>query len=109
MTTTRTPQAGPAMVLAQLLTEHPELPHLEWGLYPDGLLRGALFGDTDVRGVLGAYQEVLGGTVHATRYEHAGAVRYREYLTVTWRDVQLTLCVSGPAAVLTETALGVAA
>jgi hypothetical protein len=102
---TPNPQAGPALALAQLLTEHPELPRLNWSITKDGHLSGSSFrDDEDVRPVIAAHQHVMGGRVGELRYvpKDTGAEAYTSYLMATWRDVRFHLSVGCPVSALVE-------
>jgi len=105
VSTHRNPQAGPAIALAQLTQENPSLPGLMWTIHPDGYLSGtAQEKDVDVRPVLPAYQQVMGGHVDELRYvrEGTGELRYSAVLVVTWRDVRFYLSAACPARLTAE-------
>lgn len=94
MTTNRNPQASPAVVLGQLLTEHPELHQLIWGLSPDGGLFGSDMNvHEDARPLMAAFEAVLGGAAHGHWYTAPsdGEERFSSWLPTTWRDVKLNV------------------
>ena len=94
ITAAQHPQHGPALALAALLTEHPELPPLHWSITDDGVLRGSGHGP-DQRGTIGAYVTVLGGTPlppSLFNFQHRQLVS--EVLFTTWRDIPVTLALT---------------
>jgi hypothetical protein len=108
----RNPQTAPAVALAQLTHENPNLPGLMWTIHPDGYLSGARHeNNIDVRPVLAAYQQVLGGAISETQYvrEGTGEERYAASLAVTWRDVPFYLSTGCPARLVLAQVAGVAA
>ncbi|MFF4662002.1 hypothetical protein [Streptomyces sp. NPDC001282] len=85
------PQLGAATALVQLLTENPHLPLLDWTLPEDG---GPLVGvivnpSVDMRPVVGAYAEVLGGEVRELEFVGSEGRMYSASLYVTWRDARI--------------------
>ncbi|MEU3219985.1 hypothetical protein [Streptomyces sp. NPDC006971] len=85
------PQLGAATALVQLLSENPHLPLLDWTLPEDG---GPLSGvvvnpGVDMRPVVGAYAEVLGGEVRELEFVGSAGLMYSASLFVTWRDVRI--------------------
>lgn len=93
------PQTGPATALAQLLTEHPELQRIRWSLEQDGMLLGtAMYLDVDVRPVMAAFAEVLGGTPYESTFtQDEDGERFSSYLSTVWRDVLLSVTLGCPA------------
>ncbi|MFJ8538101.1 hypothetical protein [Streptomyces sp. NPDC093591] len=91
-------QISAATALVQLLKEHPELPEAGWSIGSVITeLRG--FVHTDTMAALVAYQDVLGGDVHAANcYEHLGRTLRRHVLNAVWRDVPVEVVVSLPVA-----------
>ncbi|WP_413102280.1 hypothetical protein [Streptomyces sp. Inha503] len=91
------PQIAPATALGQLLSEHPELPPVEWTVpRTHGVLKGALFADDHPFEVLRAYADVFGGSIRpdtspGAEFESAGLVRRVHRLTTTWRDVPIVV------------------
>ncbi|WP_406444426.1 hypothetical protein OHB14_36410 [Streptomyces sp. NBC_01613] len=86
-------------MLVQLLTEHPELPEASWSISTViAELRGFVHADS-LAGLV-AYQDVLGGDVHAANcYEYLGQTLQRHVLNTVWRDVPVELVVALPVAV----------
>ncbi|MEU3282140.1 hypothetical protein [Streptomyces antibioticus] len=93
------PQTGPLTALAQLLSEHPELPPLDWSVTASGFLHGAWSGDEDVRPLIDAYAAVLGGEPSDYSYTRSGGRRAGFALKAVWRDISFDVWVSGPARV----------
>lgn len=90
MSTKRSSQRGPAVALAQLLSEHPELPAIRWELAADGHLSGlSMYMETDIRPVAAAYAAVLGG-VPDVRW-HEDTELCTAWLWTTWRDVPVSI------------------
>jgi hypothetical protein len=90
LSTKRSSQRGPAVALAQLLSEHPELPAIRWELAADGHLSGlSMYMEADVRPVAAAYAVVLGG-VPDTRW-HEDTELCTSWLYTTWRDVPVSI------------------
>lgn len=90
------PQIAPATVLAQLLTEHPDLPRLFWTISPDGWLSGSLYrDDVDARAAMARLVAVLGGTPDELRRDaeadETGTERFSTVLGATWRGVSFYL------------------
>lgn len=85
------PQTAPATALAQLLTENPQLPPLDWSLSKDGRLHGYISGPGDLSAVFDAYERVLGGGRGAVGFEFRGTRQIGHYLHTTWRDVPLSV------------------
>lgn len=104
-------QVGPALALAQLLTEHPELHKLRWSLSPDGHLSGShMTMAEDPRPAMAAYTAALGGT--AMEFWPMDASEHQMfsiYLPVTWRDVELSLWMGCPVALASREVAQVAA
>lgn len=97
--TVRNPQLGSALALAQLLTEHPELPIASWSIGPIlGDLHGHLHEESfaPVR----AYMAVLGGTIRgAKRNRRVGDHEVRtHWLSTVWRDVPVEVAFDLPVA-----------
>ncbi|MEV6102673.1 hypothetical protein [Nocardia sp. NPDC051981] len=85
------PQLGAATALVQLLAENPHLPLLDWTL-PEGggpLMGVVVNAGVDMRPVVGAYAEVLGGEVRELEFVGASGRMYSASLYVTWRDVRI--------------------
>lgn len=93
MKTKRNRQAGPAIALAQLISEFPHLQPLPWTLSADGLLMASsLRMEQDPRPLMAEYVEVLGGRPSESRHEvKPGDARFSSWLHVTWRDVELSI------------------
>lgn len=95
------PQLSAATALAQLLTEHPELPAATWSIGREtGTLRGTIHDDETPFESLGAYAHVLDGSIRAGfAFEvHRQELRSHE-LRATWRDVRVQVDVYVPLAV----------
>lgn len=107
MSTQVNPQAGPAIVLAQLLTEHPELHRLGWRLSPNGGLIGSdMRMDADPRPVMAEFIAVLGGKPLDVL---TSAGDFASWLPTAWRDVQVSISLGCPAGVLAPLVSAVAA
>ncbi|WP_435279271.1 hypothetical protein [Streptomyces sp. 1222.5] len=94
MATSSQTQLSAAIALCQLLQEHPELASARWSVERDGLLSGTvdLHAGYDIRDVLQAYADVLGGTVHANQFNSPGAgPSLSVSLYATWRDVKVNV------------------
>ncbi|WP_033307397.1 hypothetical protein RFN58_07190 [Streptomyces iakyrus] len=89
-------QISAATALVQLLAEHPHLPEASWSIGSVmAELRGFVHADS-LEG-LHAYQDVLGGDVHAANsYEHLGRTMRRHVLDTVWRDVPVEVVVAVP-------------
>ncbi|WP_326768586.1 hypothetical protein OG978_32345 [Streptomyces sp. NBC_01591] len=85
------PQLGAATALVQLLSENPHLPMLDWTLPEGGApLMGAIVdAGVDMRPVVAAYAEVLGGTIRELEFIGSAGLMYSASLYVTWRDVRI--------------------
>jgi hypothetical protein len=97
------PQRGPADALAELIRDHPELPHMFWTISPDGHLTGSAYGVEWVDPVAAEFVAVLGGVPYEHEYKGAsdGRVRPALHLNACWRDVEFHITVVGcPAPVL---------
>ncbi|MDT0381374.1 hypothetical protein RM572_21690 [Streptomyces sp. DSM 42041] len=86
-------QLAPALALAQLLREHPELPVAGWRVCA---MAPALLGDVQngasTLDDLHRFQQVLGGEVTARQSFTSGGQDLRSYgLVVCWRDVDVEL------------------
>lgn len=96
MTHEPNPQAGAALALVQLLTEHPELPRATWYVGDEsGDLHGHLHAEFDA---FTEYVHLLGGSVRAaknTRLVDGREVRSC-WLTAMWRDVPVTVAITLP-------------
>lgn len=89
-------QLSAATVLTQLLMEHPGLPEASWSI---GSVMAELHGfvHSDSLAGLVAYQDVIGGDVHAANcYEHLGRTMRRHVLNTVWRDVPVEVVVALP-------------
>lgn len=99
------PQLGAALALAELLKEHPELQAAAWRIERDGLLSGtvAYHSEQDLRPVMRAYADVLGGQVHE---DEVHPDRDEPQLALTlytrWRDVRINLWASCLLSALTD-------
>jgi hypothetical protein len=91
------PQHGPALALAQLLTEFPELPTLRWGIGPDGHLSGAAFELDDLQAAVTAFTTVLGGKASPSMHEKDGVSWMSVSFWPVWRDVQFYITLGGHA------------
>lgn len=96
---TNNTQLSAATALAQLLTEHPDLPTASWSIgsiLPD--LHGCVY---DGMEALAAYAEVLGGSVRAAQetFTLRGKQVRRHVLCARWRDVPVEVAVVLPVAV----------
>jgi hypothetical protein len=90
LSTKRSSQRGPAVALAQLLSEHPELPAIRWELAADGHLSGlSMYMEADIRPVMAEYAAVLGG-VPDTRW-HEDTELCTSWLFTRWRDVAVSI------------------
>lgn len=98
MTKLRSPQLGAAIALQQLLAEHPELQTAaSWRVDRDGLLSGTVAhrAEQDMRPVMRAYAEVLGGQVHEDVVrEDEDDARLSLSLYTMWRDVRVNVWAS---------------
>lgn len=97
--TSNSTQLSAATALAQLLTEHPELPNASWSIgsiIPD--LHGLVYGGMEP---FAAYAEVLGGSVRAAEetFTLRGRQVRRHVLSAVWRDVPVEVAVVLPVAV----------
>lgn len=102
MSKVASPQQSPATALAQLIAEHPELPHMFWTITPDGHLTGSTYGVDDAGSIVRQVAAVLGGAPYSHDYTGAsdGRVRPSQHLNTRWRDVEFHITVVGcPAAV----------
>lgn len=95
----RIPQLGPAVVLAQLISEHPELPPVEWNIrIHDGALHGVHYLADEPFELLRMYAEVLGGSIRPEPTENytSGTRGEREMheLSARWRDVRIVVRVA---------------
>ncbi|WP_263165460.1 hypothetical protein [Streptomyces sp. SCSIO ZS0520] len=104
----KVPQLAPAMALAQLLQEHPELPPVHWSVSSHGLLEGYVESDDPMAG-LAEYAALFGAEiVPAVRaFEHDGETLRSFEASTRWRDVPVRVKAIVPAAV--EAPLAVAA
>lgn len=85
------PQLGAATALVQLLSENSHLPLVDWSL-PDngGPLTGIVINDrVDMRPIIAAYAEVLGGEVSEFEFDGTAGRMYSASLFVLWRDVRI--------------------
>ncbi|MFD5564461.1 hypothetical protein [Kitasatospora griseola] len=107
------PQLGPMLALVELRKAHPHLVRLDWQLDEDGYLYGSAHSNlpnsphfgTDLRMVIGAYADALGGEVAAPfRTEHKGRTIVHQYLRVTWQDVKFYIAVYSNIAAYPELA-----
>lgn len=91
------PQHGPALALAELITEHPELPRLTWSMTSCGHLSGSKFDLPDVDAAARLFVAVLGGTPLVSRHVSARGVPQVSFrLWPVWRDVQVFITLGGP-------------
>lgn len=90
------PQIAPLIALGQLLTEHPELPRIDWSVNAHGFFTAHHSSDEDVRPVVEAYAAVLGGEPEHHEYSLDGRPRQCFTLRTVWRDVEFDLLVAGP-------------
>lgn len=97
-----------ATALAQLLTEHPELPLLHWTVAPSGWWSGSKYNGFDARAAMAAFVAVVGGTPHEMRRParegEPGEETFATVLNARWRDVDLYLSMGCDAALVAETA-----
>ncbi|MCZ4509909.1 hypothetical protein O3Q52_17240 [Streptomyces sp. ActVer] len=93
------PQLAPAMALAELLREYPELPPVDWQVSSTGFFSGTWTSDEDVRPLMDAYTAVLGGVAGSYSYSRNGRERRALQLRTMWRDVHFDLFMSCPASV----------
>lgn len=92
------PQAGPAIALAWLLTDHPDLLPLRWSVSPDGFLAGSAMDlPCDPRPLMDAFVAVLGGRPQ-TVWSADGSCS--SWLPTRWRDVELSVTLGCAAGVL---------
>lgn len=98
------PQLAPAMALAQLLQEHPELPAVDWQVSSTGFFSGTFTSDEDARPVAEAYAAVLGGEPLSYTYSRSGDVRQAFQLQTVWRDVRFDVWLSGSVSVAAQVA-----
>jgi hypothetical protein len=97
--TSNSTQLSAATALAQLLTEHPELPTAAWSIgsvIPD--LHGSVYDGIDS---IAAYADVLGGSISAAQetFTLRGRQVRRHVLSTVWRDVPVEVSVVLPVAV----------
>lgn len=107
---THNPQLTAARALVELLTQHPDLPHVAWHISDtDDALSGSVLG-ADNRALFAAYVSALGGEPHKpTTFDRQGRARVGEWLFTTWRNVPVSLSVSSDAAAYPELVEQVAA
>ncbi|PYC83426.1 hypothetical protein C7C46_08805 [Streptomyces tateyamensis] len=113
------PQSGPAIALAQLITEHPQLPMLNWTLHRKGNLRGALHRVTPAaameptaRDVLAAWAETLNAspTPPMTFWSSGDdQTLVAQHVLTTWRDVVVEIAIYAPLSEYPELLPAVAA
>lgn len=101
-TSSPNPQHGPALALLQLLTEHPELPTLRWGIGPDGHLSGAAFELDDLQATVDAFTRVLGGKASPSLHDKDGVTWMSVSFWPVWRDVQFYITRGGHAVASTQ-------
>lgn len=103
-----TSQLSAATALAQLLTEHPELPVLSWTVNPTGWWAGAKYDGFDARAAMAAFVAVVGGEPYEMRRpateDEPGEERFSTILNARWRDVGLYLSMGCDAALVAESA-----
>lgn len=97
---THNPQAGPARALLELLTEHPELPVMNWQILGNGALMGSLhgLGRADLDTEVAAWAEFLNTKASGVSYLFEQEMRSFRSLYATWRDIGLSLAFYAPAA-----------
>jgi hypothetical protein len=101
---THNPQRGPARALLEILTEHPELPALTWGITADGVLRGHVM-DIDATGAAHAWASMLGYNLDAPfGYRWNDADRALQSIHTMWRDVPVELTFHSDQPALTAVA-----
>lgn len=89
------PQRGPAVALAQLIIEHPELPVATWTVEDTGTLHGHLHSHSFDE--LDSYAALMGGSIRPGRdYEFRGQLMRPHRLAAMWRDVEVTVVVTLP-------------
>lgn len=94
----RSPQHGPAVALVELLTEHPELPALDWSLRPNGNLTGYLYDLPNLDAVVRDFMAVLGGTTLPSEHTtDMGARWFAVQIFATWRDVEVHITLGSVA------------
>jgi hypothetical protein len=89
VTPSNAPQRGPALALVALLSEHKDLPAIEWGLTSEG----HLFGTAHDPVAFAAYAEVLGGKpMGPIQFKSpSGGFGTCDQLFATWQDVEFSL------------------
>lgn len=99
-------QLSAATALAQLLTEHPELPVLHWTVGASGWWSGSKYNDFDARAAMAAFVAVVGGKPFEMRRPaedgEPGAETFSTILNARWRDVGLYLSMGCDAALVAE-------
>jgi hypothetical protein len=102
---TPNPQHAPALALLALVTEHPGL-RATWCVAEDGTLSGDLSVDAGGREVMARFVGVLGGEPLESTYSmpsDPGDLWWSSWLWTTWRDAQVSVNVSCPAALASTT------
>lgn len=91
MNTHPNPQRSAATALAELLTENPALPLIDWTITDRGELSGVAVNETvDMRAMVDRYALVLGGQPSEFRYAGVdGRAMFSSTLHVSWRDVRV--------------------
>lgn len=105
MTRDSNPQLGPATALVQLLTEHADLPRLDWRIAAEGLFAGSLYAYhaalENVIPLATALGDVFGVTPQRSKpFLCEGGRKVEFSISATWRDVPVRVFLSCP-----ETAL----
>ena len=89
---THNPQRGPAQALLELLTEHPNLPHLNWSIPPNDTTLHANLLCSDARHAVTSWSQALGcDPWEPFTYEREGVPHTSQHIVTTWRDVNVTL------------------
>lgn len=99
MTSIPNRQLTSATALAQLLTDHPELPALDWTINKRGVLTGSQFGVEDLPSLTEEITGVLGGTSHESWFTSGkdGLPHPVVHVDAVWRDVPVALTLGGAA------------
>ncbi|MEU9861283.1 hypothetical protein AB0D99_10425 [Streptomyces sp. NPDC047971] len=92
MSTNPNSQRSAATAVAELLTENPELPLIDWTISGSGHLSGVAVNEhADMRAMVDRYAVALGGQPSEFRYTSTdGRAMFSSTLFVSWRDVRLS-------------------
>jgi hypothetical protein len=95
-------QLEPALALVQLLTLHPELPHVDWTVPEDAASLNGRLWDAPAD-AMDAFVAALGGEIHDP-WTNPKTGRVHQTMTVAFQDVPVTITVYSPARILSAVA-----